>query len=90
LTRDGFGRRSRTVSQRETPLASIDELRLQKPGTGTLIYGNVRGARIQLRPWYEERMLRRLVRHVPAGDGPINPLPVLPTKADASVLVGVG
>jgi type IV secretion system protein VirD4 len=89
VTRDASGRRSRTVSQRETPLASIDDLRLQRPGTGILIYGNVRGAQIELRPWYEDRTLRSLVRYVPAGDGPINPLPALPIKGEAAVLVGV-
>jgi type IV secretion system protein VirD4 len=88
VTRDAAGRRSRTETQRETPLAAIDELRLQKQGTGILIYGNVPGVELKLRPWFQNRAMSRLVRHVPAGDGPINPHPALPTKSDAA-LVGV-
>jgi type IV secretion system protein VirD4 len=89
ITRDGTGRRSRTENQREMPLAPIEQLRLQRKGTGILIYGNVPGATLKLRPWYEDNGLSRKVRHVPPGDGPINPLPPLPTKTDATVLAGV-
>ena len=32
-----------------------------KPGTGLLVYGHLRPARIQLRPWFRDRKLRRIV-----------------------------
>ena len=89
VTRDASGRRSKTQSQRETPLASIDQLRQQKKGTGILISGNDAPAVITLRPWFKDRKLSKLVRYVPPGDGPINPLPTTPPETDRRVLVAV-
>lgn len=76
LSRDanGWGRRTRTDSVREVPLAPADLLRQQREGHGTLIYGNTRGAELRLRPWFNDRALARKARHVPAGTAPINPL----------------
>ena len=89
VTRDAAGRRSRTETQRETPLATLDELRLQKQGTGILIYGNVPGVELKLRPWFKNRAMSRLVRQVPPGDEPINPHPSRTTRTDAPKPVGV-
>lgn len=72
---NGWGRRTRTDSIRETPLAPADLLRQQEEGHGTLIYGNSRGAELSLRPWFDNRRLASRARFVPSGDGPINPLP---------------
>ena len=75
-SRDGWGRRTRTESPRDVALAPIEDLRQQRRGTGTLIYGNLRGAELSLRPWFNHRRLRRHARFLPAGTGPLNPLPV--------------
>ena len=63
-------------SSRDVALAPIEELRQQRRGTGTLIYGNLRGAQLTLRPWFQHRELSRRARHLPPGLGPLNPLPV--------------
>ena len=57
ISRDvnGWGRRTRTDSMREMPLAPADLLRQQREGHGTLIYGNARGAELRLRPWFNDR-----------------------------------
>ncbi|MAT06398.1 MAG: hypothetical protein CL424_15275 [Acidimicrobiaceae bacterium] len=77
----GWGRRTRTDSVRETPLAPADLLRQQREGHGTLIYGNARGAQLELRPWFRNRTLTAKARHTPTGTGPLNPLqdPTPPT-----------
>jgi type IV secretion system protein VirD4 len=91
ISRDstGWGRRTRTESVRETPLAPADHLRQQREGHGTLIYGNARGAELELRPWFNNRSLARKARHVPPGDSPINPLPApaVPVQRPAATLV---
>ena len=74
VSRDGSGRRTRTESVRDVPLAPIDVLRQQREGHGTLIYGNARGAELRLRPWFANRQLRQRARFVPAGTDVINPL----------------
>lgn len=71
----GWGRRTRTDSVRETPLAPADLLRQQREGHGTLIYGNARGAQLELRPWFRNRTLAAKARHIPTGTGPLNSLP---------------
>jgi type IV secretory pathway TraG/TraD family ATPase VirD4 len=92
LSRDanGWGRRTRTDSIRETPLAPADWLRQQREGHGTLIYGNARGAELALRPWFKDRDLSRRARYVPAGTGPLNPLPAfdVPVRRPAPSPVG--
>jgi type IV secretion system protein VirD4 len=75
-SRDGWGRRTRTESSRDVALAPIEDLRQQRRGTGTLIYGNLPGAELSLRPWFGHRRLRRRARFLPAGTGPLNPLPL--------------
>jgi type IV secretory pathway TraG/TraD family ATPase VirD4 len=55
--RDGRRTRSSTVAYRR--LAPTDELRRISPGEGLLIYGHLPPARFRLRPWYEDRTLRK-------------------------------
>lgn len=92
ISRDanGWGRRTRTDSIRETPLAPADLLRQQREGHGTLIYGNARGAELSLRPWFNNRDLARRARFVPDGAGAINPLPdtAVPVPRPAPTPVG--
>ena len=59
------------------PLAPIEDLRQQRRGTGTLIYGNLRGAELTLRPWFEHRAPSPTAPATcrPA-TGPLNPLPL--------------
>ncbi len=93
---NGWGRRTRTDSISETPLAPADLLRQQEEGHGTLIYGNSRGAELSLRPWFDNRRLAGRARFVPDGDGPINPLPSVdvpvsrprPTQSRSTVKAG--
>ena len=92
ISRDvnGWGRRTRTDSVREMPLAPADLLRQQREGHGTLIYGNARGAELRLRPWFNDRALARRARFVPSGSGPLNPLPEMPVPAPRSAPTPVG
>ena len=55
--RDGRRTRSSAVAFRR--LAPPDELRRIRPGAGLLIYGHLPPVRLQLRPWYADRRLRR-------------------------------
>jgi type IV secretion system protein VirD4 len=52
------GRRTRSTSVAFRRLASADEIRRIRPGTGILIYGHLPPARITLRPWFTDRRLR--------------------------------
>jgi type IV secretion system protein VirD4 len=54
------GRRSKTESVGYRSLAPANVLREMRPGSGLLVYGHLAPARISLRPWFEERRLRRL------------------------------
>jgi type IV secretory pathway TraG/TraD family ATPase VirD4 len=92
ISRDanGWGRRTRTDSIRETPLAPADLLRQQREGHGTLIYGNARGAELRLRPWFNDRSLSSRARFVPAGDGPLSPLPDVPVPIPQPAPTPVG
>ena len=75
-SRDPWGRRSsRTESTRDLPLAPLDQLRQQRVGHGILIYGNLRGIRLRLRPWFKKRALAQKARHLPDGSEALNPLP---------------
>ena len=43
-------------------LAPANVLREMRPGRGVLVYGHLAPARIELRPWFKDRRLRRLAR----------------------------
>ncbi len=53
------GSRSRSVSTVLRRLAPTDELRRVEPGHGVLVYGHLPPVRVRLRPWYEDRALRK-------------------------------
>ena len=55
------GRRTRSTATVMRRLAPTDELRRTLPGQGVLIYGHLPPVRLQLRPWYRDRDLRRRV-----------------------------
>ncbi|HEX5983051.1 MAG TPA: type IV secretory system conjugative DNA transfer family protein [Solirubrobacterales bacterium] len=54
------GRRSETEGDTYRDLAPANVVRERDPGTGLLVYGHLPPAKIKLRPWYEDRQLRRL------------------------------
>jgi type IV secretory pathway TraG/TraD family ATPase VirD4 len=54
------GRQSTTESVAYRNLAPANVLREMRPGRGVLVYGHLPPAQIALRPWFEERQLRRL------------------------------
>jgi len=54
------GRRSETEGDTYRDLAPANFVRERDPGTGLLVYGHLPPAKIKLRPWYEDRELRRL------------------------------
>lgn len=62
VTRDRGGRRSTSTTARTRRLLAPESLRQLAPGEGVLLYGNLPAARVQLRPWFEERSLRRRAR----------------------------
>jgi type IV secretion system protein VirD4 len=53
------GARSRSSAIAFRRLAPTDELRRIPPGHGVLVYGHLPPVRVRLRPWYEDRRLRR-------------------------------
>ncbi len=59
-TVDADGRRSTAESIAYRDLAPENLLRELPPGQGILVYGHLPPARIELRPWFRERRLRRL------------------------------
>lgn len=54
------GRRSTTHSVAYRNIAPANVLREMQPGRGLLVYGHLAPARISLRPWFEDRRLRKL------------------------------
>jgi type IV secretion system protein VirD4 len=58
------GRRSTTESVAFRSLAPANALREMRPGRGLLVYGHLAPARVELRPWFRERRLRRLAEGV--------------------------
>jgi len=54
--------RSTTESLGFRHLAPANVLREMKPGQGVLVYGHLAPSRIELRPWFKDRQLRRLTR----------------------------
>jgi type IV secretion system protein VirD4 len=59
------GRASTTESSTYRSLAPAHALREAEHGTALLVYGNLPPARVQLRPWFADRDLRRLAGHEP-------------------------
>lgn len=59
------GRASQTQSTTWRSLAPAHALRQGQPGTGVLIYGHLPPTRITLRPWFDNRDLRRLAEPDP-------------------------
>ena len=55
------GRRSTTESSTFRTLAPAHLVREAQPGSAVLVYGNLPPARLQLRPWFSDRRLTRLV-----------------------------
>ena len=53
------GGRTRATTTTLRRLAPTDSLRRVEPGEAVLIYGHLPPARIRLRPWFEDRRLRR-------------------------------
>jgi type IV secretion system protein VirD4 len=53
------GRRSMTHSVAYRSIAPANVLREMQPGRGLLVYGHLAPARISLRPWFEDRRLRK-------------------------------
>lgn len=53
---------SRSISTTLRRLAPADQLRRTEPGRGVLVYGHLPPATLRLRPWYEDRALRRRAR----------------------------
>jgi type IV secretion system protein VirD4 len=61
-TIDASGARSTTRAGRERRLLTDAELRRIKTNEAVLVYGHLRPARLQLRPWFRDATLRRRVR----------------------------
>jgi type IV secretion system protein VirD4 len=59
-TSGGEGRRSTTESTAFRSLAPAHALRQMRPGQGLLVYGHLPPARLELRPWFRDRQLRKL------------------------------
>jgi type IV secretion system protein VirD4 len=64
-TRGDPGRGSATESTAYRDLAPASVVREARPGSATLLYGQLPPTQIKLRPWYADRRLRRLVRCTP-------------------------
>lgn len=65
---DGHANKSSTQSTTYRRLLPSNVLREMKTDTGLLIYGNLKPARIDLRPWYKERSLKALINNAKAND----------------------
>lgn len=76
-------RRSTSSSISYRRLLPADELRRVRPGEGLLIYGHLPPARLVLRPWYQDRELRRRVELIaPVSTGlAVAPAPSGPSLA---------
>ncbi len=59
------GRTSTTEGEAFRDLAPPSVVRETKPGTGLLVYKHIPHTKISLRPWFEERTLRRLQQASP-------------------------
>lgn len=65
------GRASQTQSTTWRSLAPAHVIRQGDPGTGVLIYGHLPPARLTLRPWFEDRHLRRLAAAAPDAESEV-------------------
>lgn len=59
---DADGRRSTNESVAYRDLAPENLLREMRPSHGVLVYGHLPPAKLELRPWFKDRRLRRLVK----------------------------
>ncbi len=59
VTRDPTGRRSTTATTATRRLLPPEELRCLSRGRAVLVYGTLRPARLQLRPWWAQGRFRR-------------------------------
>jgi type IV secretion system protein VirD4 len=66
---------TRATSSALRRLAPTDQLRRTPPGEGVLVYGHLLPARVRLRPWYAERVLRRRASPPLAYRPPPSPAP---------------
>ncbi len=57
------GERSTTESKQQRTLASGSYLRRMKFGEGIVVYGQLAPAKLVLRPWYKDRVLKHMVEH---------------------------
>src|SRR3954471_14294593 len=57
------GRRSTTESSTFRALAPANVIREGVPGTSVLVYGTLRPAQVRMRPWFDDRELRRRAKH---------------------------
>jgi type IV secretion system protein VirD4 len=73
------GRRSTTRSTTYRALAGPHVVRQARLDTAVLVYGTLPAARIELRPWFRDRGLRRLARPS-EGDEPAEPVPEPPLE----------
>ncbi|MBV9310152.1 MAG: type IV secretory system conjugative DNA transfer family protein, partial [Solirubrobacterales bacterium] len=58
----GAGGTSRSTGHRRRPLLAPEALRQLPDGQALLLYGRLAPTRIQLRPWFADRRLRRLAK----------------------------
>lgn len=58
VTRDAAGGTSTTASPVQRRLLPPDAVRRLPPGTGVLVYGSLPPARLALRPWWTDPVLR--------------------------------
>lgn len=68
---DANGRKSRQVSERTERLLGFDQARQMDGFDGLLLYGSLPPAKLQLRPWFKDRGLRRLA--VPLDEKDLRP-----------------
>jgi type IV secretion system protein VirD4 len=59
VTRGAQGSRSTTESTAMRSVAPANVLRSIRPGEGILVYGHLPPARLRLRPWFKEKLLRK-------------------------------
>lgn len=59
VTRGAQGSRSTTESTALRSLAPANVLRSIRPGEGILVYGHLPPARLKLRPWFKDKVLRK-------------------------------